>query len=279
VSEISFTTKRVKQFAERIGQERVDERESDTRRWEKLPLVEKLAAPWGVKPPPAARVTYDGGRMQRCDLPPDAKSHDCEPKVGALLEWQSSRNERNPCPELPDTFENLARVKTLTREIHRVAGERAAPRGEVFRRADADPAPDELPPPDALAEVRDAVVTFKPPEVESREVLASRASSPRFGKQLAARAWSLGFAAAPVKAFVADGGSANWGIWEAHFKHLKIVPILDSIHALTYVYSAALAGRSKAAGGVVYLRWISWVWEDEVSRVSHAFRPELGGTL
>jgi hypothetical protein len=149
----------------------------------------------------------------------------------------------------------------------------------VFRRADADPAPDELPPPDALAEVRDAVVTFKPPEVESREVLASRASSPRFGKQLAARAWSLGFAAAPVKAFVADGGSANWGIWEAHFKHLKIVPILDSIHALTYVYSAALAGRSKAAGGVVYLRWISWVWEDEVSRVSHAFRPELGGTL
>lgn len=264
--EISLTTKRVERLAERIGQERVDERESDTRRWEGLPLAEKLAAPQGVKPPPAACVTYDGGRMQRCDLPPDAKSHWCETKVGALLELKSSPHEEDPCPELPDTFGDLARMETLTREIHRIAGERAVPQDEVFRRAGADPAPNEIPPPDALAEVRDATA-FDPPEVESREVMASLTSSPHFGRQLAARAWSLGFAAAPVKAFVADGGSANWGIWEAHFKHLDFVPILDFIHALTYVHSAAQAGRAKAEGGAVYLRWIAWVWRGEVSRV------------
>jgi len=48
-----------------------------------------------------------------------------------------------------------------------------------------------------------------------------------FGKQMASRAWALGFAAAVVKAFVTDRQPANWGIWERHFKHLKFVPILN----------------------------------------------------
>jgi hypothetical protein len=47
---------------------------------------------------------------------------------------------------------------------------------------------------------------------------------------------------------------------------LEFVPILDFIHALTYVYSAALAGRSAAEGWTIYVRWITWVWQGEVSR-------------
>ena len=110
------------------------------------------------------------------------------------------------------------------------------------------------------------VAVVEPPELLARDVAASLSGSRDFGKQLAARAWSLGFAAALHKAFVADGGSANWGIWERHFKHLKFVPILDFIHALTYVYAAAMAGRSAADGGRTYLRWITWVWQGDVSQ-------------
>ena len=93
--EVELTIKRVERLTERIGHTRVHERDTDTLRWEALPLVRKLAAPPGVKPPEVARVSYDGGRMRRCDLPEDAKSHWCETKVGILLELEPSE------PDLP----------------------------------------------------------------------------------------------------------------------------------------------------------------------------------
>jgi len=263
--EVELTTKRVERLTERIGKARVYEREIATRQWEGPPLLQKLTAPPGVKPPQVACVSYDGGRMQRCDLPENAKSHWCETKVGILLEMKPSESEGDSCPELPDTFRNLAKMDKLTREIHLTA-ETLAPKGQMFGQANTGPTSNEHPLPNPIAEAREAVV-FKPPEIVGRDVAASLSDSRRFGKQLAARAWSLGFAAALVKAFVADGQAANWGIWERHFKHLNFVPILDFIHALTYVYAAAMAGRTQAEGGLVYLRWITWVWQGEVSQV------------
>ena len=268
--EVELTIKRVERLARRIGGERVWERAQELAAWEGLPLVEKLAAPPGVKPPAVACVMYDGGRLQRCDLPPEAKSHWCETKVGALLELQPPQHTADPCPELPDTFRDLAKMDTLTREIHRTAAERAAvPAGQVFGPAAAEPAESETsptPPPDAIAAARAAVVC-QPPVVTGRDVAAALVCSLLFGRYLAARAWALGFAAATRKAFVADGQAAHWGIWERHFKHLKFVPILDFIHALTYVYAAALAGRSPVEGGPIDLRWISWVWQGQVAQV------------
>jgi len=264
--EVELTIKRVERLTERIGHARVHERDRDTRRWESLQLVEKLAAPPGVKPPRVACVSYDGGRMQRCDLPEDAKSHWCETKVGILLELEASSHEGDPCPELPETFRDLAKMDKLTREIHLAAAEKTSPTGEVFESVAAAPTENENPPPDRLAEARQAVV-FEPPGLEFRDVAASLSGSREFGKQLAARAWSLGFAAAPKKAFVGDGGTANWGIWKRHFKHLDFVPILDFIHALTYVYAAAMADRTQEEGAPIFLRWITWLWQGQVSRV------------
>ncbi len=122
------------------------------------------------------------------------------------------------------------------------------------------------PPSDAVAAAREAVVA-EPPVVLSRDVVASLAKAETFGKHLAAHAWPLGFAAALLKVFIADGSSTNWGIWQRHFKHLGFVPVLDFIHALTYVYSAAMAGRSRDEGSPVYICWITWVWQGEVTRV------------
>ena len=264
--ELELTTKRVERLTERIGAERVDEREAAIDRWKALPLVEKLASPPGIKPPQVACISYDGGRMQRCDLPEEAKSRWCETKVGALLELEPASHQSDPCPELPETFRNLTKMDKLTREIHLTAAQKASPPGEVFCPSETPATDQKGLPPDPIAEAREAVV-FEPPEVKGREVLASLVNSTQFGKQLAARAWSLGFAAAPLKAFVADGGNTNWGIWERQFKHLNFIPILDFIHALTYVYAAAMAGRSKEDGGAIYLRWINWVWQGQVVQV------------
>lgn len=297
--EIELTTKRVERLTERIGRERVAERELSVAEWEALPLLKKLAAPAGVKAPAVVCVSYDGGRMQRCDLPEDAKSHWCETKVGALLELEPNPHDKDPCPEVPDKFLDLAKMDELSREI-----KRSVPKGRKFQKADgaavntaqdAESSAPAAPPgepadhgsgpsqpgttsasqlPAAATESRDLVaeargeVVAEPPVVLGRDVVASLADSERFGTLLAAAAWALGFAAALLKAFVADGQSANWGIWKREFKHLGFVPILDFIHALTYVFGAAMAGRSREEGGPVYVRWITWVWQGEVTRVT-----------
>jgi len=258
--EVELNTKRIERVTKRVGQERVAERQAEVADWEAQPLVSKLASPPGVRAPLVACVSMDGGRMQRCDLPEDAKSHWCETKVGALMELEPAPHLSDPCPQVPTKFLELADVDKLAREI-----KQTAPKGTAFQRADAaGPAAD----PESTAPTQPPEkVVLKSPVILARDVVASLANSETFGKSLAARAWRLGFAGAWLKAFVGDGQSANWGVWERHFKHLEFIPILDFIHALTYVYSGAMAGRSREEGWQVYVRWITWVWQGQVSLV------------
>ena len=53
-------------------------------------------------------------------------------------------------------------------------------------------------------------------------------------------AWAWGFFGAARQAFLGDGSDNNWTIWCNHFS--SFVPILDFIHALSYVFAAAMAG-------------------------------------
>ena len=73
--------------------------------------------------------------------------------------------------------------------------------------------------------------------------------------------------AADRKAYVGDGQNWLWSLWKRHFKAYGVVPILDFIHALTYVYASASAGRREDQGWGLFVRWITWVWRGEVSRV------------
>ena len=79
------------------------------------------------------------------------------------------------------------------------------------------------------------------------------------------------------KAFVGDGSANNWELRRRFFG--SFVPILDFIHALSYVFAAAMAGRRFAAGWAVYRRWIGWVWQGRAAEVIAALRArqaELG---
>lgn len=255
--EVQLKTKRIERLTERIGGERVAERIAAVAQWKKLPLVKKLAAPQGVKPPAVVCVSCDGGRMQRCDLPEDAKTHWCEMKVGVLEELKVESHTEDPCPQIPDKFLDLAKMDEVTREI-----KRGVPKGTPFERAAEEPTADS-----ANVMVVDDPIIAKPPVVLARDVAASLTESRAFGEQLAAHAWSLGYAGATKKAFVGDGSSTNWGIWEREFKHQQYVPVLDFIHALTYVYSAAMAGRTREAGRANYISWITSVWKGDVVHV------------
>jgi hypothetical protein len=87
----------------------------------------------------------------------------------------------------------------------------------------------------------------------------------------------MGLFAAARRAFVADGLSENWSVYKRYCP--RWTAVLDFVHAMTYGYAAAMAGRTFAEGWPVYERWIRWMWAGQVSRVIEeltARQQELG---
>jgi hypothetical protein len=176
-----------------------------------------------------------------------------EDKIGLLLTMQSEPSAHDPCPQIPKTFLNPARMAKLVRELKR----RAPPQEEAAKEADDPDADDEA--------LRANEARWEPPEVQGKRVVATRQSWAQFGPMVAAAAWAQGFFAAARKAFVADGAENNWTMHRQLFS--SFVPVLDFIHGLSYVFASALAGRGFKEGWAVYERWIQWVWSGEVQRV------------
>ena len=82
-------------------------------------------------------------------------------------------------------------------------------------------------------------------------------------------AWERNFFGAKDRVFLGDGAAANWTIQREHFS--TFVPVLDFVHALSYVFAAAFAGRPQGEGGAVYCRWIQAAWSGRVTTIL----PEL----
>ena len=253
--------KRVERTTERIGGERVAERESQIEAWWRLPVVERDQAPAGLKPPEVAAVLGDGGRMQLCEREEGATSHWREYKAGVLHGLSSKVHACDPCPAVPEVYLQRERIDKITREITQVAATVETPFTSSTEAASLEAVQPIVP----VEEI--ASSGYEPPEVIDRDVVASRCDSRRFGRHLAAQAWGLGLFAAQRKAWISDGQNWLWTEWEKYFKPFGFVPILDFIHALTHVYAAATAGRPLAAGWEVYVRWITWIWQGDVLQV------------
>ena len=152
---------------------------------------------------------------------------------------------------IPETFVNPLRIPKLVREIKRsvAAGEDA-----VAERAEDDPASE-----------MEQSAEYTPPKVRVKSMVATRRVAQQFGVLLAAAAFARGFFGANRKAFVGDGAETNWTIHRQWFS--DFVAILDFIHALTYVFSSAMAGRAFRQGWETYERWINWVWQGKVGEM------------
>jgi hypothetical protein len=291
LAELSVSAKQVERVARRIGTERVAERDAAVRAYQALPLVQKFDAPEKTPSPELAVVMVDGGRLQIRERqpppapagpppkPPDAGVEEAwdeeepssakarywrEDKIGLLLTMHSAVAANDPCPEIPPSFLDAARIPELARELNKHVKQAedttaVSPSPEV-----ADPA---LPQP----------VSYQPPQAAERRVVGTCAPWRSFAPIVAAAAWAWGFMGAARKAFVADGAANNWRLQRRFFA--SFVPILDFIHALSYVFAAATAGRSLAAGWECYRQWIGWVWQGQVAQVIAALegrQSELG---
>ncbi len=281
LAEVAVPAKQVERLTRRIGQERQAERDAEVKAYQELPLVERKSTPEGVPAPELAVVGVDGGRLQILErdaaqattvetenVPAEngrAGRHWREDKIGLLMTMQGEVSASDPCPQIPEHFVDPTRILKLAREL-----KKAPP--------PADDGVREATEPEIGAETLAAdPQQWKPPQVKEKRLVASRCPWPAFGPILATAAWTWGFFQASRKAFLGDGSDNNWTIWRQFFS--SFTPILDFIHALSYVFAAAIAGRSFAAGWQVYVQWIGWVWQGDVAKVIAALAKrqlELG---
>jgi hypothetical protein len=280
LAHLPVPVKQVERLTRCIGAERVERRDEAIATFAALPLAQKFDAPAGASPPEVACVFVDGGRLQireRTDptagsaepADPKAESQTWEPevvtkgywredKVGLLTAMRSAPCAADPCPEIPSGFLDVLRIPMLARELGKVA----AATQDVADTTEPLPAPAPTEP------------VYEAPEVEQRRVVASCRPWPLFAVVVAQAAWAAGFQKARRKAFVADGAANNWRLRERFFG--SFVAVLDFIHVLSYVYAAATAGRSFAAGWECYREWIGWVWQGEVARVIEQLQQRQG---
>jgi hypothetical protein len=280
--------KEIRRLCKTIGDERVAERNAAVSTYEAKPLTERKGVPHGVAAPAVAVVGVDGGRLQifervskdeqgdaeqgeAASTPaediqddvalPEAEEtakkplHWREDKVGLLMTMTSACHAADPCPEIPASFVNPHWIPELAKQM----GQRARVRSPAEEKSDTPP------PTSPQTEQDQEKAEWESPEVVTKHLVATRRPWLHFGPMVAAMAWSLGFFGAARKAFLGDGADNNWTLWKHHFS--SFVPILDFIHALTYVFHSALAGRPFAEGWEVYQRWIRWVWAGDVEAV------------
>jgi hypothetical protein len=272
---LTIQEKQVERISKRIGQERVAERDREVQAYLNLPLMEKVRSPID-QPVDLAVVEMDGGRLQIFDrrvatalcskdeaqtevagMNDNDEEDEQEPrhghwredKIGVLMTMTSEVSATDPCPEIPEHFVDPTRILKLVREIKS---------GVLVPERD-EPAVQEA------AELElDAEATWTP-RPELRATVATRATAKRFKAILAQAAWALGFATAKRKAFVADGAAVNWTTHKQWFSDFEA--ILDFIHALSYIFAAAMAGRSFRDGWKTYVVWIQKVWSGQVEQV------------
>jgi hypothetical protein len=249
LAELDVSPERLRRATERIGDERVAERDAQAATYEALPIPARRTVPADQPTPAVACVQMDGGRLQFFDRAEPQRNEDDtfwrEMKVGCLWSMTSKVSAADPCPQLPASFVDPERMRKMVREIKGFSG------------------------PDASAdeEAEELRIDERPgrPQPLARSVVASRLDVDSFGQLLASEAHQRRFVAAARKAFVADGSESNWGVWRRHFSDYE--PILDFIHALTYVYAAAMAGHALKEGWRAYRAWAQWTWSGQVDRV------------
>ena len=258
LSDLDIKPKPVERLVKRIGQERIDRRDAAVAAHQRLPLMAKdVVADPKRSCPQVAMASVDGGRLQIRSDPsePTPESHWRESKVAVLETYQSDVRQADPDPDVPRCFLDLKRTKEMVRGLGH-----ALPLGLEFE----DETPTETPE-EAAAAAPDRPSRPGRPERLVRSVLATRSGAEDFGPMVHQAAWERNFFGAKRRAFLGDGLAVNWTIQRRHFA--SFTPILDFVHALSYVFAAAFAGRPLTEGKEVYRRWIQAVWSGQVASI------------
>lgn len=257
---VETTTKRVlgqkisrstaRRLAKQVGLELAELEESPQRADGKAVMVPEIAV-----------VSCDGGRI-RTREPGHGRGVHLSGETG----WRETKNasfERmcqkeqqpkdfDPCPLLPTTFRTSENVANIAEK----------------------PVPNVS----EASETEEERVVYQGPKRVLRTAVSSMASSDEFGPMMKREADRRRFDEAKKRCFLGDGLNWNWSVWNKHFS--TYVPILDFIHAIQYVFQAAMAMHDEEAKGWnAYVNFITLCWAGEVAQVIEeltAFCQERG---
>jgi hypothetical protein len=200
-----------------------------------------------------AVVSCDGGRI-RTREPERGRGVHLSGEKG----WRETKNasfermspnqghvsDEDPCQALPTSFRTAQKVANIA--------EKTVP---DIDSSDGEP-----------ADVKPARVKYEGPQRVLRTALSSMACSDEFGPLMQREAQRRRFYDAPLRAFLGDGLNWNWSIWKKYF--FTFIPILDFIHAIQYIYAAAMALASDdREGWSTYVRLVTLCWQGQVDQV------------
>ena len=258
-ADVPVSIKTVERVVHDIGGELTTRRDSD-------PKTDNALALQSDCPPELAIAECDGGRI-RCRHPDQGPGvHPVgegwrETKIACLIRAQHQTFEEDPQPEPPECFCDPRHVAKLA---------------ETEALSVASPIPQDPPSGLATDESSEESPTIQPvdwrPKRLVRTVLASMAEAKEFGKQMQREAKRRRFYDSATKAFLGDGLPWNWSIWKDRFS--DFTPILDFIHALSYVFVAAktVFPEAPADGWSQYLVWMRGCWQGEIGQVLDELR-------
>lgn len=252
MAKIVISESQVRRLAGAVGQELIAARDRKVIEHRRRQLPPRTAVI-----PEAVVVEVDGGRIRTRAGDAAPGVHDAqnkEDKIACLATLAGATFGRDPQPDPPAAFLCPRRVERLVRQMKGQAGE-AGPEDILAEPVDAG----------ARRAEAEATARWSPRRLV-RTCVASLETSASFGPMMAAEAQERHFYSAARKAFVADGAAYNWAIWQSYFRDFE--PIVDVLHVLCYVYSAARAVRAdESSGWVQYLTWLRACWQGRVTDV------------
>lgn len=211
-----------------------------------------------VTVPSVAIVEFDGGRIRtrKTGCGPgvhlEAKGWN-ETKNAIFVSASSKTSETDPQDEPPSCFLDPDHVAKLLEKA------------KTKEKTGADDALPEEDKEQGESEETGGSAAHKPKRL-LRTVISSMKNSKQFGAQMHREAARRRFGEADRKAFVADGLTCNWSIHAKHFS--DYVPILDFIHAVSYLFTASQAcfGNAEPAW-LAYAGWMRAAWQGNIASV------------
>lgn len=264
LAEFSISGKHVERLTERLGKERADLRDKAKAAMK----ARKLRSAY-KQPPVVAVISVDAGKAQfrQEDKGPGVHgAHWGDTKVACLQTYTNVGYDKDPKPDPPEAFLDLAGVEKLCREMERVRG----------AGADKQPAEKEPEPKNARKKKRRKErPRKKQPQRLVRTVVATTSAVEEFGWMVSAEAMQRKMYAAKKRALIGDGG--NWidPLKQMHFPDWIL--ILDFLHLLVHLFAAARLAhaRDSRAAWKLYERMLRDAWGGRVQAVIDTLKSQL----
>lgn len=250
--EQTLSSRHIGRVVEEVGHELVAQRDQEVE-----DFVHHRQHPEGVDPKhDLAAVFVDGGRVQvrNQNAPPGVHGERWhEDKIARLQTMKTQTFLVDPCPEPPACFLK----PTLLADVPATRPNTAPPNhpDEIVVWLETPVVPETAPAWAPTPLVRTCVATMEPLDT--------------FRWQVQTEAKKRHFYTAAKRAFVADGAAGNWTLWEHHFP--DFVPILDFLHAASYLHGAAKVLGDPAQG----CAWVRDLWQGRSVAVIAALRAAL----